>query len=264
MKTMMGDNAGLIVTEDDVQNAVSRIKFLDYRHKLTMQALLDWMIKENVWHRIKRNEQDVLQGLFMTSDDAISLAKRWPYVLFMDSTYSTNVYKLPLFQIIGIACNGKTFTLAHAFLAKEDGLHFAWALETLKTILAGAELVTIFTDCDQALINALGNVFRRASHLLCRWHIFQNFMAHVRAKAGNDWVEIESDFRTLTYAETEEIFDERWEEFYDKWHMIPGVTAYVINLLEVREKFVECYTRKHFTLGHSTTARVESEHAVLK
>ncbi|XP_058757176.1 uncharacterized protein LOC131630414 [Vicia villosa] len=46
-------------------------------------------------------------------------------MLILDSTYKTNKYKLPLFEMVGVISIEKTYSLGFAFLEcdKEDNLH---------------------------------------------------------------------------------------------------------------------------------------------
>jgi hypothetical protein len=60
---------------------------------------------------------------------SIQIFQQYPDVLFLDCTYKTNQFKLPLLVIVGTTCLNTTFYVAFCFLAKEEAGDYVWALE---------------------------------------------------------------------------------------------------------------------------------------
>ncbi|XP_068477380.1 PKS-NRPS hybrid synthetase cheA-like [Phaseolus vulgaris] len=75
---------------------------------------------------------NVMQDLFWTHPDSVKLLNAFNIVLMMDSTYKTNRYKMPLFEVVGVTSTGLTFSAAFMLLASERHHNFVWALEKLK------------------------------------------------------------------------------------------------------------------------------------
>ncbi|XP_074321447.1 uncharacterized protein LOC141657956 [Silene latifolia] len=124
------------------------------------------------------------------------------------------------------------------------------------------------TDRELGLISALEQVFHRAEHLLCRWHVNKA----VNAKAlttyqtetmrkfviSND----ESGWFKVINSTTEESFQRAWQCFQRKW---PKMVDYVRTAWGPHAgKFVLCYTNEVLHFGNTATSRVESAHSLLK
>ena len=61
-----------------------------------------------------------------------------------------------------------------AFLINESIESFIWLFETFFIAMGGKYPISIFTDQDQAMENAIKEVFPKSQHRLCLWHISQN------------------------------------------------------------------------------------------
>jgi histone-lysine N-methyltransferase SETD2 len=103
----------------------------------------------------------------------------------------------------------KTFSIAIAFIHRERVEDFVWVLECLKSRLEQCmEPRVILTDRDLALMNACGQVFPDAVHLLCRYHIGENIrLRHMKSLDDEDedgWNKFASMWRRVVESETEE------------------------------------------------------------
>ena len=52
------------------------------------------------WSRFEERK-NVVQDLFWTHPDSVKLLNAFNIVLMMDSTYKTNRYRMPLFEVVG-------------------------------------------------------------------------------------------------------------------------------------------------------------------
>ena len=53
----------------------------------------------------------------------------------MDSTYKTNLYRMPLFEIVGVTSTYLTYSVGFAFMTSEKEDNFTWALQMLLKLL---------------------------------------------------------------------------------------------------------------------------------
>ncbi|KAH1212298.1 hypothetical protein GmHk_14G040536 [Glycine max] len=60
------------------------------------------------------NDKEVVRDTFWRHLDVVKLLNAFNIVFFMDNTYKTNKYRLPLFEIVGVTCTGLTFSAAFA------------------------------------------------------------------------------------------------------------------------------------------------------
>ena len=127
------------------------------------------------WSR-KRDGSDIVRDIFWAHPDSIKLLNIFPIVLVMDSTYKTNKYRQPLFEIVGMTSTELTFVVAFAYMESEQTDSFCWVLEKLKELFVQKDLrpKVILTDRDLALMKAVEIVFPTTQNLLCRFHINKN------------------------------------------------------------------------------------------
>jgi hypothetical protein len=70
-----------------------------------------------------------ISHLFFSSQECIQLAKTFPYIYFLDCTYKTNRFHLPLLHIIGMTSFNTTFTVCVCFIASEKEVDYMVAIE---------------------------------------------------------------------------------------------------------------------------------------
>ena len=102
----------------------------------------------------------------------------------MDSTYKTNLYRIPLFEIVGVTSTYLKYSVGFAFMTSEKEDNFTWALQMLLKLLKPNRhmLKVVVTDRDRALMNIVANVLPDSSEILCYFHVGKN----VRAKIITD------------------------------------------------------------------------------
>ncbi|XP_052726205.1 uncharacterized protein LOC108332571 [Vigna angularis] len=112
----------------------------------------------HAYNRSLRGSRTELQQLMMLLD-------RDKYIHWSrcadDSEVVTDLYRLPLLEIVGMTSTGLTFSTTFAFLSTERQSNFTWALEKLKGLFLTSEggPKVVVTDRYLALMNAIANVF---------------------------------------------------------------------------------------------------------
>ncbi|CAK8566772.1 unnamed protein product [Lathyrus sativus] len=143
-----------------------------------MQQLLKFLDDNNYmsYYRTCGNGVTV-RDIFWTHQDSINLFNTFLTVLILDSTYKTNKYTLPLFEMVGITSTEETYVVGFAFLEYEKEDNFKWALEVCQSLLKDQVEMpkAIVTDRDTALMNAVSKVFPSSNALLCRYLSHPNF-----------------------------------------------------------------------------------------
>ena len=102
----------------------------------------------------------------------------------MDSTYKTNLYMMPLFEIVGVTSTYLTYSVGFAFITSEKEDNFTWALQMLLKLLESNSdmLKVVVTDRDTTMMNVVANVLLDSSAILCYFHVGKN----VRSKIITD------------------------------------------------------------------------------
>ncbi|GAU41861.1 hypothetical protein TSUD_366080 [Trifolium subterraneum] len=206
------------------------------------------------------------------------LCTSFPTVLVMDSTYKTNKYNMPLFEIVGFTSTERTYNVGFAWLTNEKEDNFIWALQQLRSLVRneGSLPKVILTDRDTALMNAVGQVFPTSAAMVCRVHVEKNVGSKikeiVKVRQGEEvkqeivWENLEKAFMHLLYSDTIDVYGDRLMEFRELCKKWPRLLRYIEEtVLDTdKEKVVCAWVDKHMHMGNYTTNRVESAHGVLK
>ncbi|XP_050207737.1 PKS-NRPS hybrid synthetase cheA-like [Mercurialis annua] len=212
----------------------------------------------------------VLTHLFMSHPDSVRLVRTYPWVIGMDSTYKTNKYHMPFFEIIGMTPSNKNFLIAYAIMKDETEGSYRWVLERLRFLIGDhLQPTCIFTDRELGLLKPVKEIFPHTPHLLCTWHINKDVEDKVFKLCGRDTAITDTfmngSWKKLIKAQTEEQYVAALTTVKMRTRAFPAVMQYLDRTwLGHKEKFVSCWTNKVLHFGNTTTCRVESAHAQLK
>ena len=100
-------------------------------------------------------------------------------VLTFDSAYKTNVYNKPLVLFVGVNHHMRStlFYFVLSFSKSED--KYIWLLCTFTLVIDGKMLVSVVTNVDKAIRNAIWTMLPDASHILCCWHLERNTTTNI-------------------------------------------------------------------------------------
>ena len=236
-------------------------------------------LQDNTWaSHYTTDETGRVNFLFFAPYEAIDLAQSSPDVLFIDATYRTNRYNMPLIHFLTITPIGKTVSVAMCFVAAETEPMYLLAVTKFRELVLGnLQIEVIFTDTDVSLKGALTTVFPSVPQLLCIWHINKN----VETAVADHWKVNTLNQNNEENKEKRKSFLERWntvisqpteEEFEDYYKLFkrfyadqPELVNYIEkNKYPVRHQFATAFTSKFRHLGHSATSRGENGHRMFK
>ncbi|XP_012853746.1 PREDICTED: protein FAR1-RELATED SEQUENCE 11-like [Erythranthe guttata] len=245
----------------EVYNESQKIRREEMKGKTVIQHLWHELSESgyNKWHRTNP-AGDTVQDVMFAHPDSIKLLQLFPYVILMECTYKTNRYEMPLLEIIGVTPVGRNFTIAVAFMSREDGDTYAWTLRCLRDILPiGIEPEVILTDRELGLLKALPNVFPHSHHMLCLYHINRNVEANASKFLGNTKLGVlfrRTVWAKLVESETEEEYECNYREIVSLYGQYPKLITYINETwLIYKERFVKCWTNNIVHFGNTTTNR---------
>ncbi|XP_068504159.1 protein FAR-RED IMPAIRED RESPONSE 1-like [Phaseolus vulgaris] len=223
--TMKEHNEKNVSTIKQVYNARYMYKRSVRGDRTEMQQLMMLLERDMYiyWSRFEEGT-NVVQDLFWTHPDSVKLLNAFNIVLMMDSTYKTNRYRMPLFEVVGVTSTGLTFSAAFMLLASERHHNFVWALEKLKGLFLRVDSYpkVVVSDRDIALMNAINVVFPEAANLLCRFHIDKNVKAKckmiVYPKVA--WDQVMESWGAIVDCENVESYEHRVEAFNIPLHSV--------------------------------------------
>ncbi|KAH6811496.1 hypothetical protein C2S51_025258 [Perilla frutescens var. frutescens] len=141
-----------------IYNVRSRKKYVEYVGRSQMQYLLGKLEEHGYYQYTRRCPQtDTVKDMFYAHLTSVKLLRAFPEVLLMDCMYKTNMYKLPLFKIVGVTSTSMTFSIACAYLEAEKEDNYIWGLTVLKGLMDQSTL-PMFAETEARY----GEMLRRA------------------------------------------------------------------------------------------------------
>ncbi|KAF4946565.1 hypothetical protein FGADI_11079 [Fusarium gaditjirri] len=249
----------------------------------TIHAFANQLDKEGFWNRMRLDSEDRITAVLFAHPESLAHLQASPDLLFLDCTYKTNKYGMPLLDMIGVDACQRSFCIAFAFLSGETEQDYLWALDRLRSLYGLCHIrlpSVILTDRDKACMNAAEICFPSSISLLCLWHANKAVLRHcqptfVRHQQGSeayqqglaDWNEIFNHWHSIMKSPDEKAFDQRVQEIERRYlpKYIEEVGYIKANWLDpYKERLVRAWVDQHPHFGNVVTSRVEGIHGLLK
>lgn len=108
-----------------------------------------------------------------------------PY-LAVDSTFLTGRFRGQLCIACAVDGHNWMYPVAVGVIDSETNENWVWFMERLKEAIGNPEGLTFCTDCGQAVMNGVSEVFPNAEHRECMYHLVQNFKKRYSGKVFDD------------------------------------------------------------------------------
>ncbi|XP_074281819.1 protein FAR1-RELATED SEQUENCE 5-like [Silene latifolia] len=261
-------NPNIQAVSRTLYNVKTKIRNEKLDGRSMIQALFEEFGRSKFLYNYKSDEKGHLTHVFLAHPKSVMLSKLYRKVYVLDCTYKTNVYKMPLLDVIGVSSSNKSFYSCFVFLKKEKVEDYIWALQMFREMIDSSfEPMVIVSDNDKALTKAISIVFPRTTHLLCIWHIQKNIVAKCKKQfiEDEDWDMFMSTWNAVMYAETESSFEESWVLLELLYKEKKSVILYLNETwMPHKQKFVSAWSDTHPHLGNRASSRAEGAHAKLK
>ncbi|TVU07967.1 hypothetical protein EJB05_41348 [Eragrostis curvula] len=183
-------------------------------------------------------------------------------VITFDTTYCTNIYKMPFGLFVGVNNHFQTVIFGGVFMKEETTESFEWVFFEFISLMGGKLPQTILTDQCKAMTNAIGSMWPSVKHLWCKWHIFK----YARTRLGPIYRK-RSPFRKVFHRiihemMTKEEFEKGWSDMLKRFKLQKN--EYLENLYFKREKWAKAYFKDSFCARMCSTQRSESANHMLK
>lgn len=177
-------------------------------------------------------------------------------VLVFDVTYRTNKFKFPFAPFVGVNHHGQSILFGAALLEDETEETFTWLFDTFRNCMFDKTPISIITDQDKAMGNAIKTVFPNARHRFCVWHIKKHFLEHLqpfRMKFKDTFLE---DYKSWYKSHTIDDFERRWADLKVKYNIEDD--CWFSNIYSLRNHWARAYLKDTFFAGMTTSGRSES------
>lgn len=125
--------------------------------------------------------------VFVAHQTSVNLIHTYSWVIAMESTYKTNMYKMSLFEMVGMTSANMNFLIGYAIMKDETEESYRWVLEKLTNVIGNhLSPMTIVTDRELGLLRSIREVFPSSAHLLCTRHINNDVLKRVYDISGKN------------------------------------------------------------------------------
>lgn len=149
---------------------------------------------------------------------------------------------------------GRNVIVAFALVQRETMDTYEWLLKNLVNFNNGEAPKIILTDFDPSMSGAIEKTLPETTHLLCQWHMQQNFKKHflyLNMIKGPKSLEARYLYKYLT-----------GEAIFNSEHLLgPERIKYLRQMWQIKEKWTAAFAPKLFIAGTHTTSRGEAVNA---
>lgn len=177
-------------------------------------------------------------------------------VVFFDTFYVANKYKIPLVPIAGVNSHFQYILLGCALVGEETTSTFVWLMRTWLKAVGGQAPRVIITDQEKFLKEAVADVFPDARHCFCLWHVLRRTPENFGCEINETQNFMEKFTKCIHRSWTDEQFERKWQKMVDRFDLKED--EWVRSLYEDRKSWVPTYMEDVFLAGLSTTERAES------
>ncbi|XP_074264903.1 protein FAR1-RELATED SEQUENCE 5-like [Silene latifolia] len=165
-------------------------------------------------------------------------------------------YNLICGAFVGINNHWSNVMFGFAFLANEKQESFEWLFNVFNESMGTDTVpVTIFTDQDLAMKNAIDEVYKTSRHRLCQWHIQQNAISHF-GLLKHDRVFQNAFNKCLNGCYSEVEFETTWRKMISEYGLQNN--EWFKRLYGLKEMWSTALNKEYFSAGILSSQRSES------
>lgn len=207
----------------------------------------------NFFHAIELGHEKHLKSVFWIDAKGRHDYSNFCDVVFIDTFYIRNKYRIPFVPIVGVNHHFQFLLLGCALVGDETTSTFVWLLKTWLKAMGGQAPSMIITDQDNSLKEAIAEVFPDTRHCFCLWHVLSKIPEKLGCIINLSEIFMTKFNKCIYQSWTDEQFEKRWWKMVDKFELKEN--EWIQSLYKDRTKWVPVYMRDKFLAGISTTER---------
>lgn len=210
-------------------------------------------ISPNFFYAIDFNQEKQLRSVLWVDAKARNDYKNFSDVIFFDTYYISNGYKIPFVPIVGINHHFQYILFGGALIENMATSSFIWLMKTWLKAVSGPAPRVVLTDQEQFLKEAVADVFPNALHSFSLWHILRRVPEKLGKIVKQNDNFMESFNKCIYRSWTDEEFEKRWWEMIDKFQLRGD--EWLQLLFDDRKRWVPTYVKNYFLAEMSTIER---------
>ncbi|KAK2994485.1 hypothetical protein RJ640_021290 [Escallonia rubra] len=172
-----GGNRNSNCSAREVRNSSDHPNRLNLK-KGDTQAIYNYLCRmqltnPNFFYSMDLNDEGRMRNLFWVDARSRAAVGYFSDIIFIDNTYLSNRYEIPLVAFVGVNHHGQSLLLGCGLLAGETAESYIWLFKTWLTCTSGRSPQTIITDRCSILLIAVAEVFPRSQHRFGLSHIMK-------------------------------------------------------------------------------------------
>ncbi|XP_009351809.2 protein FAR1-RELATED SEQUENCE 4 [Pyrus x bretschneideri] len=225
------------------------------------QLLLEYFMRlqednPKFFYAVDLNEEHRLRNVFWVDAKAMEDYTNFNDVVFFDTTYFSNKYKIPLVLFIGVNHHIQPTLLGCALIADDTVYTFMWLMQTWFIAMGEQAPRVMLTDQNDAIKAAIPAVFPGTRHCFSLWNIMEKM--HRQLEFLSMWHDsfVEKFTKCIFKSWSEQQFEKRWWKLIDRFNL--REVGWMQSLYEDRTHWAPTFMRDISFAGLSPTSRSES------
>lgn len=154
----------------------------------------------------------------------------------------------------GVNNHNMSIVFAAAIVGNESEATYVWLLTQFLKAMGGKCPVSVITNGNLAMRNAIELVFPNYHHRLCAWHLIRNATTNVKNP------KFVSKFKQCMLGNFDVLeFNQKWEKLVSEFGLENN--TWVKEMYDKRKMWATAYIRGNFFAGFRTTSRCEGLHS---
>lgn len=211
---------------------------------------------------ITTDENENVDNIAWSYGDSIRAYNMFGDVVYFDTSYRSIANGMIFGAWFGFDNNGKTILFGCTLLQDETTRSFVWALQTFVHFMKGRYPLTILTDFDPGLRDAIASTLPDTKHVIPFCNIVFKLSCWFSLPLGDQYIEFINEFEALNNVDSVDDFEFRWNHLVGRYGL--SSDRHVAFLFSIRTSWASPYTRGCFLAMMGSSAYSKSVEAFLE
>ncbi|KAL6652097.1 hypothetical protein ACP70R_011022 [Stipagrostis hirtigluma subsp. patula] len=181
-------------------------------------------------------------------------------VVTFDTTYKTNLYKMPFGLFVGVNNHFQSIVFAGVLMRNETIRSFKWVFSEFVRLMGGKAPQTILTDQCKAMEEAIKQVLPNITHRWCKWHVLRKAKESI-GPAYSKRCGFKQEFHKILNSMLTES-EAAWKQLLEKYNLTDN--NFLNQIYDNRQRWAKPYFKGKFCAKQTSTQRSESANNMLK
>lgn len=245
-------------SEIDVRNLLQSFRNVDQDNDPIDLLTMCKMTKDrdpNFKYNYKIDANHRLEHIAWSYASSVKLYEVFGDVVVLDTTHRVDAYDMLLGIWIGVDNHGTYCLFGCMLLRDENAQSFSWGLKAFLDFMNGKAPVTILTDQNTWLKQALAMEMSATKQCFSIWHITSKFSDWFSVVLGSQYDNWKSEFHQLYNLHEVQEFEVGWRDMIDTYGLHGN--KHIVSLYALRAYWALPFLRSYFFAGMSSTFKSE-------